>query len=162
MLTSATYGAEAVGFSPTMIKQLRTMAADCMGSAKYGRCPITAIAIAKGPEWDPEVRGPTRLIMEWCRLMHLVPPDTLTEAWIKMEEHIQGGNQWAKVVGPMSAAYMHLKEMGWQIETNDAGQISGVINNQGEAWRPNDAVTWVDFQEELENTRIKNPREESC
>ena len=93
--------------------------------------------------------------MEWCRLMHLVPPDTLTAAWIKMEQQIEGGNQWAKVVGPMSAAYMHLKEMGWQIETNDAGQISGVIDSHGETWRPNDAVTWVDFQEELESTRIK-------
>ena len=154
VLPSATYGAEAVGYSPTMIKQLRTMAADCMGSAKYGRCPITAIAIAKGPEWDPEVRGPTRLIMEWCRLKHLVPPNTLTEAWIKMEEHIAGGNQWAKVVGPMSAAYMHLKEMGWLVETNDVGHIIGVIDQQGKIWRPNDAVTWVDFQEELEKTRI--------
>ena len=83
MLPAATYGAEAVGFSPSMVKQLRTMAADCMGCAKYGRCPITAIAIAKGPEWDPEVRGPTRLIMEWCRLTQLVPPDTLTKAWEK-------------------------------------------------------------------------------
>ena len=74
----------------------------------------------------------------------------------KMEDHIEGGNQWAKVVGPMSAAYMHLKEMGWMVATNDVGQISGVINNQGESWRPNDAVTWVDFQEELEKTRISN------
>ena len=72
-----------------------------------------------------------------------------------MEKHIEGGNQWSKVVGPMRAAYMHLKEMGWQVETNDVGQISGVIDGQGEAWRPNDAVTWVDFREELEKTRIK-------
>ena len=62
VLPAATYGAEAVGYSPSMVKQLRTKAADCMGSAKSGRCPITAIAIAKGPEWDPEVRGPTNLI----------------------------------------------------------------------------------------------------
>ena len=83
VVPTATYGAEAVDYSPTMIKQLRTMGADSMGSAKYGRCPISAIAIAKGPEWDPEVRGPTRLIMEWCRLTQLVPPDTLTKAWEK-------------------------------------------------------------------------------
>ena len=50
---------------------------------------------------------------------------------------------------------MHLEEMGWLVETNDADQISGVIDTSGEAWRPNDAVTWVDFQEELEKTRIK-------
>ena len=56
VLPAATYGVEAVGYSPSMIKQLRTMAADCMGSANYGRYPITAIAITKGPEWDAEVR----------------------------------------------------------------------------------------------------------
>ena len=50
---------------------------------------------------------------------------------------------------------MNLKGIGWQIDTNDAGQISGVIDTNGEAWRPNDAVTWVDFQEEIERTRIK-------
>ena len=88
--------------------------------------------------------------MEWCRLTQLVPPDTLTNAWVKMEEHIEGGNQWANAVGPMSATYMNLKEMGWQVETNEVGQISGVIDTNGEVWRPNDSVTWVDFQEEIE------------
>ena len=55
----------------------------------------------------------------------------------------------------MSATYKHLKEMAWLVETNEAGQISGVIDSHGEGWRPNDASTWVDFQEELEKTRIK-------
>ena len=85
VLPAATYGAGAVGYSPSMIKQFRTMAADCMGSAKYGRCPITAIAIAKWPEWDPEVRGPTRLILEWCRLAPRIAPENLTNAWIGVE-----------------------------------------------------------------------------
>ena len=83
VLPTATYGIEAVGYSPSMVKQLRTMAADSMGCTKYGMCPITAIAIAKGPEWDPEVRGPTRLLMEWCRLVPQVPPETLVKAWEK-------------------------------------------------------------------------------
>ena len=93
--------------------------------------------------------------VEWCRLAPQVAPETLTNAWIKMEEHIDGGNQLAKVVGPMSATYMHLKEMGWMVETNDNGHISGVIDQNWEAWQPNDAVTWVDFQEEREKTRRK-------
>ena len=80
VLPAATYGAEAVGYSPNMVRQLRTMAADCMGSAKYGRCPTTAISIAKGPEWDPEVRGPTRLMLEWCRLVPQIAPETLTNS----------------------------------------------------------------------------------
>ena len=68
VLPQATYGAESVGYSPTMITELRTMAADATGTAKKGRCPITAIAVAKGIEWDPYVRGPVTLIQEWCSL----------------------------------------------------------------------------------------------
>ena len=74
VLPVATSGAEAVGYSPSMVKQLRTMAADATGIANKGRCPITALAIAKGIEWDPYVRGPVRLIPEWCRLAPKVEP----------------------------------------------------------------------------------------
>ena len=105
VVPTATYGIKAVGYKPSMVKQLRTMAADSMGCAKYGRCPITAIAIAKGPEWDPEVRGPTRLIMEWCRLVPQVSPETLVNAWAKMEHHLEGGNIWKGATsGPRSLA----------------------------------------------------------
>ena len=85
-----------------------------------------------------------------------VAPETLTQAWIAMEKHIEGGNQWAKVVGPMSGTYMHLKKIGWQLETNEVGHINCIIDHNNETWRPNDAVTWADFQEEIESVRIKN------
>ena len=48
-----------------------------------------------------------------------------------------------------------LKGNGLVSGNYEADQITGVIDRSGEAWRPNDAVTWVDFQEELEKTRIK-------
>ena len=41
------------------------------------------------------------------------------------------------------------------METNEEGHISGIIDHKGEAWRPNDAVTRIDFQEEIEAVRIK-------
>ena len=47
--------------------------------------PALAIAIAKAPEWDPEVRGPTNLILEWCRLVPQAAPHTLVRAWSAME-----------------------------------------------------------------------------
>ena len=83
VLPAATYGAEAVGYSPSMIKQLRTMAADCMGSAKHGRCPITAIAIGKGIAWDPWVRGPGIVIRKATHAMFQVEGRDMVEAWIK-------------------------------------------------------------------------------
>ena len=55
----------------------------------------------------------------------------------------------------MSATYMHLSEMQWQLEPNDVGYICGVVNHENERWRPNDAVKWVDFKEDIERTRIK-------
>ena len=126
---AASYGAEGIGYSPSMIGQLRAMAADCMGSAKVGRCPIAAIAIANGPEWDPYVSGPTSQILEWSRLVPQEAPLRLARAWSAVEEHIQSGSQWAKVTGPMSATYTHMSEIGWSVERQqDEGYITGIVN----------------------------------
>ena len=120
-----------------------------------GRCPITAIAIAKSLEWDPFVRGPTNQILEWCRLAPQVSPLTLARAWTAREQHNQGGNMWAKVTGPMSATYIHPEDMGWKVERQDSeGYLTGIINQQGEIWKPNDAVTWIDVKQEIEEHRI--------
>ena len=80
--------------------------------------------------------------MEWCRLMHLVPPETLTEACIKMEEHIEGGNQWAKVVGPMSAAYIHLKEIHTGMDLDALGGKIYDQEKQGDQFEVVDGVSW--------------------
>ena len=48
------------------------------------------------------------------------------------------------------------KEMGWKVETDEAEHICGLIDENGDKWRPNDAVTWVDFQEQFETTRLKS------
>ena len=61
VLPQAAYGIEGTGFSPWIVRSLRTMAADSMGCAKMGRCPITAIALGKGIQWDPYIRGPIQV-----------------------------------------------------------------------------------------------------
>eukprot|EP00973_Karenia_brevis_P051915 7210936-Karenia_brevis.AAC.1 len=55
---AATYGIKGIGYTPTLINQLRTMGADAVESTEQGRCPITAITVAKGIKWDPWVMGP--------------------------------------------------------------------------------------------------------
>ena len=93
------------------------MAADATGTAHKGRCPYTAIAVAKGMEWNPYVRGPVTLIQEWCRVAPKVHMPSLQRAWTTMEAVLsQTGKPWLKVNGPMSAAYMHLQELGWTID----------------------------------------------
>ena len=110
-------GAETTGYSPTFVGELRTMAAEATGTAHTGRCPYTAIAVAKGMEWDPYVRGPVTLIQEWCRVAPKVHLPALSRAWTIMEPQLaRATHPWQKVTGPMSAAYMHLQEMGWKTE----------------------------------------------
>ena len=114
VLPHATYGAETVGYSVTFVGELRTMAASATGTANKRRCPITALAAAKGYEWDLYVRGPVSLIQEWCRLAPKEHMPALQRAWTQMEGQLRRAIQpWHMVPGPISAAYMHFQEMGW-------------------------------------------------
>ena len=106
---------EGTGYSPWIVRCLRTMAADGLGCSKAGRCPITAIAVAKGFEWDPYIRGPLQVFRHWAALYPKIEPKAFKEAWSKMEEHTEApeGKPWDRAKGPMAATYLHLKEMGW-------------------------------------------------
>ena len=85
----AVYGMEGVGYSPWAIRTLRTMAADSMVCSKEGRCPITAIAIAKRTRVGPICQGPrcsySGVVQTCFASSH---PTTLARAWTSMEEHV--------------------------------------------------------------------------
>eukprot|EP00973_Karenia_brevis_P015885 2174066-Karenia_brevis.AAC.1 len=93
---AATYGMEGIGYTPTLVNQLRTMGADAVASTKQGRAPRTAITVAKGIKWDPSLSCMYRIISQWD-LDH-------------------APNPWARVKGPMGAAHMHLGEMRWKVQ----------------------------------------------
>ena len=51
--------------------------------------------------------------------------------------------------------YIHASpELEWNIERNIDRHIIGLLNKEKEAWRPNDAVTWTDVKEEVQEDRI--------
>ena len=155
VLPQATYGAETTGYSPTFVTELRTMAADATGTSHKGRCPYTAIAVAKGMEWDPYVRGPVSLIQEWCRVAPKVHLPTLQRAWTAMEQQLtNASNPWQKVKGPMGAAYMHLKEMGWTISFDNPQDKILYTDTKGDSHEIMDGVSWHEFKTTLEEERI--------
>eukprot|EP00973_Karenia_brevis_P002152 291286-Karenia_brevis.AAC.1 len=45
------------------------MGANAVASTKQGRCPITAIAVAKSIRWDPWSMGPTNTIMHMLEII---------------------------------------------------------------------------------------------
>ena len=150
----ATYGMEGVGYCPWAIRTLRTMAAGSMGCSKKGRCPITAIVVAKGIEWDPDARGPTQLIKQWAAFFPRIEPGALTEAWANMKDNLEaaGAKPWARVKGPMGATYLHLKEMGCsaQREPLPSPHMVGLAESEGNNWKFNNAISWHDFHEKNE------------
>ena len=103
---------EGVDFSPWAVRTLRTMASDSMGCSKKGRCPTTAIAVAKRVEVDPSVRGPIELIKHWAAVSPKLEPKALTGAWANVEDNLEeaGAKPWSRVKSPTGATYMHLRE----------------------------------------------------
>ena len=125
VLPQSSYRIEGTGFSPWIVRTLRTMGADSMGCAKKGRCPITALALGKGIEWDSYVRGPIQVFKHWAAISAKIAPQALCEAWTKMEKHVDapGGKPWARVKGPMAATYLHLKEIGWKAHFEEEAHV---------------------------------------
>eukprot|EP00973_Karenia_brevis_P007631 1037179-Karenia_brevis.AAC.1 len=53
-----------------MVSQIRTPGAHAVASEEQGRCPITAITVAKGIRWDPWVMGPVNTIMHMNQILN--------------------------------------------------------------------------------------------
>ena len=77
------------------------MGADVVGTPSNGRCPITAIAIGKGIEWDPWVRGPGMVIREAIAAAIKAGTRQVAEIWGRISRQILDAvNPWATVKGP--------------------------------------------------------------
>eukprot|EP00973_Karenia_brevis_P082765 11471990-Karenia_brevis.AAC.1 len=64
-----------------MISNIRTMCANAVASTKQGRCPITAIAVAKCIRWGPRIMGPTSTIMHMIEIINTWDGD-VGQQWI--------------------------------------------------------------------------------
>eukprot|EP00973_Karenia_brevis_P088020 12208320-Karenia_brevis.AAC.1 len=46
------------------------MGANAVASEKKGRCPITAMTVAKGIRWNPWIMGPVNTIMHMIQIIN--------------------------------------------------------------------------------------------
>ena len=87
-----------------MVDAVRTMGADVVGTPTHGRCPITAIAIGKGIEWDPWVRGPGMVIREEIAAAIKAGTRQIAEVWRRISgQLLEAVKPWATVKGPLRA-----------------------------------------------------------
>eukprot|EP00973_Karenia_brevis_P091829 12409356-Karenia_brevis.AAC.1 len=72
------------------------MGADAVASAKQGRCPITAITIAKGIKWDPWVMVPVNTIMHMIGIVNKWDGNVGIE-WIRSQWDLDHApNPWSR------------------------------------------------------------------
>eukprot|EP00973_Karenia_brevis_P016310 2233321-Karenia_brevis.AAC.1 len=77
------------------------MGADAVASTKQGRCPVTAITVAKGIRWDPFVIGPVNTIMQMIGIVNTWEGDVGRE-WITSQWDLDHSPKpWPTVKGPM-------------------------------------------------------------
>eukprot|EP00973_Karenia_brevis_P059236 8247510-Karenia_brevis.AAC.1 len=77
------------------------MGANAVASAEHGRCPITAIAVAKGIRWDPWIICPTNTILQKIQIL-IGWEGEVGREWIKSIWDLQHSPlPWARVKGPM-------------------------------------------------------------
>eukprot|EP00973_Karenia_brevis_P008129 1100763-Karenia_brevis.AAC.1 len=73
------------------------MGAHAVASTKQGRCPITAIAVAKGIRWDPWIMGPTNTIMHKIEIINTWDGD-VGQRWIRSQwDLLHAPHPWARV-----------------------------------------------------------------
>ena len=152
----ATYGGETCGFYPQMVDAVRTMGADVLGTSLQWRCPITAIAIGKGIEWDPWVRGPGTVIREAIAAAYKIGTAAVAEVWPTITTQTwEAVNPWATVKGPLGALYIHLSDMGWKLGfgPKPMRQLS-IFSHQDEQWKSEPQSGWGDIQRNIDKRRI--------
>ena len=74
-----------------------------------------------------------------------------------MEEQIAAAEQpWQVVTGPMSAAYMHVKEIQWTVNLEAPQDKIFYTDKRGDTLDVFDGVSWHEFKESLEQDRIED------
>eukprot|EP00973_Karenia_brevis_P074726 10385611-Karenia_brevis.AAC.1 len=72
------------------------MGANAVASSKEGRCPITAIAVAKGMRWGPWIIGPANTILQMVQILADWDMDA-SRQWIQSKWDLQHSpHPWAR------------------------------------------------------------------
>ena len=111
------------GIAPTVVDRFRTRVAAATRICQTVRCRTTAIALAFGQDSDPAVKVARGQVSSWPSLWNQCP-DLNTDirvAWVLHHEKVsgEGGPDWHKVTGPMTATMATLHGYGWKVRNPD-------------------------------------------
>ena len=129
---AGTFGIANLGAAPSIIKQIRTTCADAALGAK-GQCATIAIDLGIGQSADPEIaiRVTTiaAFVEQWAQSSQ-EERKKIRRAWRKILVRKYDTYRWRQVTGPVSAAMMTLRDMGWKTPAPDVW-----FDPQGQRWQ---------------------------
>ena len=123
----ASWGAAAIGMSPTEVSKLTTAMASASGIVAKGRCPTTAIAVTMGLPRHPQIALLTQQVRLWIDLWRGAPQLRALAVRHWKEAHqrvvanatvtatVPASVSWNRVIGPMTATIAMLTDNGWDV-----------------------------------------------
>ena len=98
----ATYGKEGCGVSPSMMQDLRALAAETVSSKVKGQCATTRIHIHLGQANDPSIKSLLDQVNTWLDIRQVADPIKVTKACWKCKQNFDNAtNKWNTITGPM-------------------------------------------------------------
>ena len=117
VVPQASWGQEAKGLAPTVVRGFRTKSGKGTGARKSGGCLTTSLATAFGPENDPAQTFTISLLTVWCKLWASEPQwqAAIKEVWNRVKTRLQAKHlgRWNGVTGHIGAVIATLLDLGW-------------------------------------------------
>ena len=117
----AFYGAEVVGLDAKQLKSAQANYLNLVGSPARSRSSAMALAVAGDPLWR-QALGP---VLTWASIIWKATTSASFQAFVSLPQlgglagHVVQAlpRTWGGVRGPLGAAHMSLKRIGWTFET---------------------------------------------
>ncbi len=115
---TSTYGHQAFGTPPSVLRRIRAEAAQATGYDFPGQCTTTIVQLFYGDR-DPAIRLRVEIVSEWLRFWYHHPALrlSLVRSWLVLRDRLVGlpaNRRWYHVRGHISATIATLLDLNWQ------------------------------------------------
>ena len=111
-----TWGHQAKGVAPTMIRKIKAALGHATGARRRGVCTTTAIMLDQEVGKDPEVFLRVELLVTWLEAMCAMKGRMFSVKWVwkRLTERLRVKSRWSRVSGHMAAVIATLLDISWK------------------------------------------------
>ena len=114
-VAQATWGFQALGMAPSPLLRFRRGLGRAYPQKKPQGCLVTGLALGMGPDKDPAVDMPAKLLGGWVEVLlasrSWLP--AIVKVWNKQKLRTSKSSRWSATHGPVGAVQCTLTDIGW-------------------------------------------------